>query len=88
MAIAAVLVRFITAVLLIHITDFGVGQVDVLVHSTDTGTVTESLLGWFRSADVTIQRDYVSQGDKNYTLVKNFNNNDKEELFLAGKPED
>ncbi len=64
------------------------GQVDVLVHSTDTGTVTESLLGWFRSADGTIQRYYVGQGDKDYALVKNFNNNDKDELFLAGKPGD
>lgn len=66
----------------------GVGEVDILIHSTDTGTVTESLLGWFRNVDGTIQRYYVGQGDQDYALVKNFNKNDKDEIFQGGAPED
>jgi hypothetical protein len=69
-------------------TSFGVGEVDILIHSTDTGTISESLLGWFRSADGSMQRFYVGQGDKDYALVKNFNKNDIDELFFGGAPAD
>jgi Ca2+-binding RTX toxin-like protein len=69
-------------------TSFGVGEIDVLVHSADTGTVSESLLGWFRGADGSIQRFYVGQGDADYALVKNFDKNDLDEIFLAGSIED
>jgi Ca2+-binding RTX toxin-like protein len=67
---------------------YGVGEMDTLILSADTGTVSEALLGFFRAADGSMQRFYVGEGDEDYALVKNFNKNDLDEIFLAGAPED
>jgi hypothetical protein len=67
---------------------YGVGEIDTLIFSQDRGTISEALLGFFRSADGSLQRFYVGQGDDDYALVKNFDNNDLDEIFLAGVPGD
>jgi hypothetical protein len=67
---------------------FGVGEIDTLILDAGTGAISEALLGYFRGADGSIQRYYVGQGDEDYALVKNFNKNDIDEIFLAGVPED
>jgi hypothetical protein len=67
---------------------YGVGEIDTLILSADTGTVSEALLGFFRAADGSLQRFYVGEGENDYAVVKNFNKNDKDEIFLAGVPED
>jgi hypothetical protein len=67
---------------------YGVGEIDTLILSPDEGTIGEALLGFFRGADGSIQRFYVGQGDADYALVKNFDKNDLDEIFLAGTPTD
>jgi Ca2+-binding RTX toxin-like protein len=67
---------------------YGVGEIDTLILDAGTGTISEALLGFFRGADGSMQRYYVGQGDEDYALVKNFNKNDLDEIFLAGAPED